>query len=144
MDLMKNIFNNPYRDNYKNSFDEDEFIGDYSINFRSEPTDETLLKIGTSIVNKCVIDCKKLFKYIEEKRIDTLSEGFIKKREKIFFTKKIPFAISFVDVRNKGFIVEDFCIKISIDKSLITDTYKYNSFITRKNDLIKFINNSIK
>jgi len=144
MDLMKSFFNNPYRDKYQNSFDEDEFIGDYSINFRSKPTNKALEKIGSKIIDKCIIDCKKAFNYIEEKRIENLSEGFLKKKKFFIFNRDIPFSISFVDVQDKGFIVEDFCVKISIGKSLLTGTYTHNSFITTKKELKKFVKNSTK
>ena len=139
MDIFSKIFNNPYRDKYTNTFDKDEYIGDYSINFRSEPTPESLDKIGAEIIEKCKTDLKKMFSYKEIKFDKNFSEGFIKKKWAFIFSKKIDIAISFVDVRDKGFIVEDYCVKISIEKSLLTGGYAFNSYITTKENLKSFV-----
>ncbi len=139
MDIFTKIFNNPYRDKFTNTFEEDEYIGDYSINFRSTPTTEALENIGEELVNKCKFDLKKLFSYKEETFDKNTSEGFIKKRWFYFFSKKVEVAISFVDVRDKGFIVEDYCVKISIEKSALISGYKFNSYITTKENLKSFV-----
>lgn len=143
MDVFKNIFNNPLRDKYKNTFDEDEMLGDYSINFRSMPTQERLIEIGNDFVDICVRDLKLNFGYIQTLRTEMLSKGYISKRKLFFFKTEIPIAVGFVDVRDKGFIVEDYCIKLSLDTSMLTGTYKFNSFVTTKEELIEFVKTSL-
>ena len=42
---------------------------------------------------------------------------------------------------DKGFIVEDYCIKASGEKSLLTGGFKFNSYVTTKDKLTEFIQN---
>ncbi len=143
MDVFKNIFNNPLREKYKNTFEEDEFLGDYAVNFRSIPKQDKLEIIGDEIIDKCSIDCKKMFNFKETNRMILKSDGFLKKSRLFIFTKKVPMQITFVDVQEKGFIVEDFCIKVSLGYSMLTGGFKYNSYITNKKQLAEFISSKI-
>ena len=141
MDLMQLLFKNPLRDQYTNSFDEDEILGDFSVNFRSTPTNEALEELSIEIMGKCINFCKSQFNYKELNKNAFMSTGFIKKKHLFFFSKKIDVSITFVDVKDKGFIVEDYCIKISADKSILTGGYKFNSYVTTKEKLSDFIKN---
>ena len=117
------------------------YWGDFSVNFRSTPTNEGLQNLSKEIMDKCVAFCTGKFNYKESERTVFVSNGYIKKKYLFLFSKKIDFTISFVDVKDKGFIVEDYCIKVSGEKSLLTGGFKHNSYITTKEKLTEFIQN---